>query len=67
MGLPRLADIEVALLKALVALGGKASPRKVYPEVTKFFPGLTPEQLAEELPSGGNRSQARLSFGRKSD
>lgn len=38
MPLPRLKDIEVALLRALVTLGGQAPTNKVYPEVTKQFP-----------------------------
>jgi len=44
MPLPRLTDIEIALLRALVTLGGSAPANQVYPEVTKQFPALTPEQ-----------------------
>lgn len=62
MSLPRLAEIELALLRALSTLGGKASPKQVYPEVTKQFPELTPEQLAELLPSGGNRWTNRIQW-----
>lgn len=62
MPLPRLPDIEVALLKALVALGGQAPANQVYPAVTKQFPQLTPEQLAELLPSGGNRWTNRIQW-----
>jgi restriction system protein len=62
MPLPRLSDIEVALLNALVPLGGKAPANQVYPEVTKHFPAMTPEQLVEVLPSGGNRWSNRIQW-----
>jgi restriction system protein len=62
MALPRLADVELALLRALVTLGGQAPSSKVYPQVTKQFPDLTPEQLAEGLPSGGNRWTNRIQW-----
>jgi restriction system protein len=62
MTLPRLPEIEVALLKALVALRGQAPANQVYPEVTKRFPELTAEQLAEVLPSGGNRWTNRIQW-----
>lgn len=62
MALPRLTDIEVALLKALVTLGGQAPANQVYPEVTKHFPALSPEELAELLPSGGNRWTNRIQW-----
>jgi restriction system protein len=62
MALPRLKDIELALLRALVTLGGQAPASKVYPQVTKQFPDLTPEQLAEELSSGGNRWTNRIQW-----
>lgn len=62
MPLPRLTDIEVAVLRALVTLGGQAPAKQVYPEVTKHFPALTPEQLAEALPSGGNRWTNRIQW-----
>jgi restriction system protein len=62
MPLPRVADIEVALLQALVVLGGEATASSVYPEVTKRFPALTPEQLAETLSSGGNRWTNRIQW-----
>ncbi len=62
MPLPRLTDIELALLRALVTLGGEAPPSRVYPEVTKQFPSLTPELLAETLPSGGNRWTNRIQW-----
>jgi len=64
MALPRLTDIEIALLRALVTLAGRASANQVYPEVTKQFPALTPEQLAELLPSGGNRWTNRIQWAR---
>jgi restriction system protein len=62
MALPKLTEIQVVLLKALIALGGQAPPSEVYPEVTKQFPALTSEQLAETLPSGGNRWTNRIQW-----
>lgn len=62
MALPKLQDIEVALLRALMTLGGQAPANKLYPQVTKHFPDLTPEQLAEALPSGGNRWTNRIQW-----
>lgn len=62
MALPKLKDVEVALLKSLVTLGGKAPTANVYPEVTKQFPELTQEQLSEALPSGGNRWTNRIQW-----
>jgi restriction system protein len=62
VALPRLSDIGVALLRALITLGGEAPPSRVYPEVTKQFPSLSPEQLAETLPSGGNRWTNRIQW-----
>ncbi len=62
MPLPRLTEVETALLKALATLGGKAPANQVYPEVTKLFPEMTPEQLAEVLPSGGNRWTNRIQW-----
>lgn len=62
MPLPRLKDIELALLRVLVTLGGQAPAGKVYPQVTKQFPELTADQLTENLPSGGNRWTNRIQW-----
>jgi restriction system protein len=62
MPLPKLKEVELALLKSLATLGGQAPTAKVYPEVTKQFPQLTQEQLAEGLPSGGNRWTNRIQW-----
>jgi len=62
MPLPWVADIEVALLQALVVLGGEAAASSVYPEVTKRFPALTPEQIAASLASGGDRWTNRIQW-----
>jgi hypothetical protein len=40
-------DFEIPLLKALVKLGGKASPAEAYPEVEKMM-GLNPKDFPEE-------------------
>src|SRR5688572_11766939 len=62
MPLPKLKDVEIALLRALAAVGGQAPANKVYPQVSKQFPDLTAEQLAEALPSGGNRWTNRIQW-----
>ena len=62
MSLPKLTEVEVALLKALATLGGKAPANQIYPEVTKQFAEMTPEQLTEVLPSGGNRWTNRIQW-----
>jgi restriction system protein len=51
MAYPKLANIELPLLKALAELGGEARPRDVYPLVAKHFPELTPDELEERLPN----------------
>jgi hypothetical protein len=38
MAFPKQGEIELPLLKAIRELGGSASPKDVYPVVTKFFP-----------------------------
>jgi len=49
MPIPRQADIEIPLLKALKSLGGKARPRDIYPEVAKAFPNLTEDEQDERM------------------
>lgn len=51
MAFPKQGEIELPLLKAIRELGGRASPKDVYPVVTKAFPQLTEEDLATRLPS----------------
>jgi len=48
---PKQGEIELPLLKAIRELGGSASPKDVYPVVTKAFPQLTEEDLVARLPS----------------
>jgi restriction system protein len=64
--MPQQKDIELPLLKALVALGGKAKAQDVYDEVEKFFPQLTEADRAESLPSGGTRWINRIQWARQS-
>ncbi len=51
MSLPTQREIEVPLLRVIYDLGGEAEPKAIYPEVTKFFPSLSDQELQERLPS----------------
>lgn len=63
--LPSQKEIEVPLLKALVELGGEARTKAIYPLVTKKFPQIRDEDLAETLPSGGYRWTNRIQWVRQ--
>ena len=63
--LPKQKDIEVPLLEVLIALGGQGKPKEIYPLVTKKFPEIRDEDLAETLPSGGNRWTNRVQWVRQ--
>jgi restriction system protein len=63
--LPKQKDIEVPLLEVLMALGGQGKPKEIYPLVTKKFPEIREEDLAETLPSGGNRWTNRIQWVRQ--
>ena len=63
--MPKVHEIEVPLLRALHSLGGKAPAKDVYPVVTKGFPQLTPGDIAEQLPSGGNKWTNRIQWARQ--
>ena len=63
--LPSVKQVELPLLRVLVKVGGQAEPRDVYPLVTKEFPALREEDLAEALPSGGNRWTNRIQWTRQ--
>ena len=52
-------------VQALHSLGGKALAKDVYPVVTKAFPQLTPGDIAEPLPSGGNKWTNRMQWARQ--
>lgn len=64
--IPRQKDVEVPLLEALMKIGGEGKPKDVYPLVTKRFPKITEDDLAETLKTGGNRWKNRIQFVRLS-
>ena len=41
-------DFEIPLVKALIELGGRAKPSKVYPEVEKMI-GLNPDGVSRGI------------------
>ena len=63
--LPKQKDIEIPLLEVLVELGGQGKPKEVYPLVTKKFPEIRDEDLAEALPSDGNKWTNRIQWVRQ--
>ncbi len=63
--LPTQKDIEIPLLKALVEVGGEATPREIYPLVTAKFPEIPEEDLAERLKHGANRWTNRIQWVRQ--
>jgi restriction system protein len=63
--LPKQSEVEVPLLEVLVEIGGQGKPRDIYPLVTKKFPGIRDEDLAENLPSGSNRWTNRIQWVRQ--
>jgi len=60
--LPTQREIEIPLLQVLVELGGQARPKELYALVTKKFPSIRDEDLAESLPSGGSRWTNRVQW-----
>lgn len=60
--LPKQKDIEIPLLEVLVEIGGQGKPKEIYPLVTKKFPKIRDEDLAEALPSGGNKWTNRIQW-----
>jgi hypothetical protein len=56
MTLPSAMRIEVPLLKEILAAGGEASPRDLYPRMRKYFPELTDEDVQRTLPSGNTNA-----------
>lgn len=63
--LPKQREIEVPLLEALVEMGGEGKAKDIYPLVTKRFPQIRDEDLAETLPSGPNRWTNRIQWARQ--
>jgi len=62
--LPKQKDIEVPLLEALIEIGGEGKPKDIYPLVTKRFPQITDDDLAENTKSGNNRWKNHIQFAR---
>ncbi len=63
--LPTQKEIEVPLLQVLAELGGQAHPKDIYALVAKKFPLLRDEDMAETVPSGGNRFSNRVQWARQ--
>lgn len=63
--LPKQNDVEIPLLQVLVELGGQGRPKEIYPLVTNKFPQITEKDLAESLPSGGNKWTNRIQWARQ--
>jgi restriction system protein len=51
---PKNKDIEIPLLKALIAAGGRATPKEAVERVTRDSPDLTQEEITMKLPSGSD-------------
>ena len=62
--LPKQKDVEIPLLKVLVELGGQGKPKEIFPLVTKQFPEIREEDLAEVLASGNNKWINRVQWAR---
>lgn len=60
--LPKQKDIEIPLLEVLMEIGGQGKPKEIYPLVTKKFPDIRDEDLAETLLSGGNKWTNRIQW-----
>lgn len=63
--LPKTKDIEIPLLLSIQKFGGKAKAQDIYPEVRKHFPQLSEADIAEPLPSGGNKWTNRIQWARQ--
>ena len=63
--LPSQKFIEVPLLEALIEIGGEGKPKDICPLVTKRFPQITEDELAETVKSGFNRWINRIHFARQ--
>lgn len=60
--LPKQKDIEFPLLESLIEIGGEGKPKDIYPLVTKRFPQLTDDDLAETIKSGANKWKKHIQF-----
>ncbi len=63
--MPKQTEIELPLLKCLDEMGGRGTPKDIYPRVTQFFPNMTEADLAETLSSGGNKWTNRIQWVRQ--
>lgn len=64
--LPWQKEIELPLLQVLEELGGEGRPKDIYPLLTVKFPGITADDLAETVKSGGNKWTNRIQWARQS-
>jgi hypothetical protein len=55
MPFPESTRLELPILQELQATGGRDQPRYLYDRLTKYFPQLTPQELAEKTASGRSR------------
>ena len=62
---PSQQEIQVPLLKALIASGGRAKPKALYPLVTNEFSQLTEQELSGRLPCGASRWPNRIQWVRQ--
>ena len=65
MALPKMKEIELALLSEIEAAGGTTRPRDVYHKVTVHFPQITDCDLRETISSGANRWTNRVQWVRQ--
>lgn len=63
---PSEQEIQLPLLRTLVAIGGKGKTKEIYPLVTKEFPQLNETDLAETLSSGNSKWTNRIQWVRQS-
>jgi restriction system protein len=63
--IPSFEELELPLLRALEAKGGKARPAEIYEKVRAFFPNLTEAELSETVASGDNRFRNRVRWARQ--
>ena len=60
--MPKQVEMEIPLLRCLDEMGGKGKPADIYARISKFFPNVTESDLAETLPSGGNKWTNRIQW-----
>lgn len=65
MPLPPKDNIHLPLLKVMAEAGGSLAAHDAIQQVRKFYPDLTPDDLASRLDSGGNRFNNRIQWARQ--